>query len=542
MSSFRALLRADTRLSSLRPRASSRPPRSNPTAIPHCLRFNSSVSAQTAPSTSPESTPAIENAHRSLIESDIHQFLDPEVIHDYKTENKSTNANYQRLRQLSDEVLQNQKDVNLLQGQIHRLRRGLRATQKVVEGGPWLILKNWNFNPHPGKEEVTFENGFLRVGQRKIPNMWLRDNCQCSSCIHGDTKQRLLDTFSIPENISIKTCAEFRTYMDVTWSDGHRSQYDKELLNAAVRDPRSRAEVRQGYPDRIFTWGSEIANNKPTQPWLKPGVSTTTFSAEGCKTDDDLILHVLHKIRRYGFCYISNVDATPEATENLLQRIAFIRETHYGGFYDFTADLAKADTAYTNIALPAHTDNTYFSDPAGLQAFHLLSHTEGEGGASLLVDGFKAAETLLAEDKDAYHVLATVNVHAHASGNAGISIQPYRGFPVLEHDVDTGNLLRVRWNTSDRAGIELPVEDVDKWYAAARKFDAILKRKENEYWEQLQPGTVLVFDNWRVLHGRSEFTGKRRICGAYINRDDWISRWKMLHFGKEEVLGKLATS
>lgn len=25
----------------------------------------------------------------------------------------------------------------------------------------------------------------------------------------------------------------------------------------------------------------------------------------------------------------------------------------------------------------------------------------------------------------------------------------------------------------------------------------------------------LVFDNWRVLHGRSAFTGKRRMCGGY---------------------------
>jgi trimethyllysine dioxygenase len=235
------------------------------------------------------------------------------------------------------------------------------------------------------------------------------------------------------------------------------------------------------------------------------------------------------------------VRPTPHATESLLRRIAFIRETHYGAFYDFTADLAKADTAYTNIALPAHTDNTYFSDPAGLQAFHLLSHADGSGGASLLVDGFRAAETLRAEDRDAYRVLSTVDVHAHASGNAGISIMPYRGFPVLEHDGATGALLRVRWNGSDRAGVALPLEEVGAWYAAARKFDAILKRKENEYWEQLQPGTVLVFDNWRVLHGRSAFTGKRRLCGGYVNRDDWISRYKMLHFGKKAVLGRLAS-
>lgn len=31
-----------------------------------------------------------------------------------------------------------------------------------------------------------------------------------------------------------------------------------------------------------------------------------------------------------------------------------------GTFWDFTSDLAKGDTAYTTLALGAHTDNTYF--------------------------------------------------------------------------------------------------------------------------------------------------------------------------------------
>jgi trimethyllysine dioxygenase len=138
-----------------------------------------------------------------------------------------------------------------------------------------------------------------------------------------------------------------------------------------------------------------------------------------------------------------------------------------GGFYDFTADLASKDTAYTSIALDAHTDNTYFSDPAGLQAFHLLSHTEGEGGASLLVDGFKAAQDLANQDPEAYNLLSTVNVHAHASGNDGISIQPYRAFPVLLHDPYIHHLVQVRWNSSDRAAIDMPLEEVQKWYDAA---------------------------------------------------------------------------
>jgi trimethyllysine dioxygenase len=139
-----------------------------------------------------------------------------------------------------------------------------------------------------------------------------------------------------------------------------------------------------------------------------------------------------------------------------------------GGFYDFTADLASGDTAYTQLGIGAHTDNTYFSDPAGLQMFHLLSHTDGEGGASQLVDGFGAADELLREDPESYAILSTVRINCHASGGKDSSIQPFQTFPVLVHDAE-GVLAQVRWNTTDRATIDMPIEEVAKWYDAARQ-------------------------------------------------------------------------
>ena len=43
---------------------------------------------------------------------------------------------------------------------------------------------------------------------------------------------------------------------------------------------------------------------------------------------------------------------SPEPTRSLLEKIAFIRVTHYGGFYVFEPDLSIADTAYTPEYLP----------------------------------------------------------------------------------------------------------------------------------------------------------------------------------------------
>ncbi len=39
----------------------------------------------------------------------------------------------------------------------------------------------------------------------------------------------------------------------------------------------------------------------------------------------------------------------------------------------------------------------------------------------------------------------------------------------------------------------------------------------------LEPGNILTFDNWRLLHGRSAFTGYRQLCGGYHNREDFES-------------------
>jgi trimethyllysine dioxygenase len=151
------------------------------------------------------------------------------------------------------------------------------------------------------------------------------------------------------------------------------------------------------------------------------------------------------------------------------------------------------DTAYTSLALPAHTDTAYFTDPAGLQMFHLLSHTEGSGGKSLLVDGFKAARTLAEENPPSTLMLGKREISWHASGNEGITIAPSRRFPILNlarNFLQNKQVSQVRWNNDDRAIVPLG-PNTEKWYNAARKFDEILKRKDMEYWAQLEPGRPL---------------------------------------------------
>ncbi|RDL39362.1 Trimethyllysine dioxygenase [Venustampulla echinocandica] len=370
-----------------------------------------------------------------------------------------------------------------------------------------------------------------------LPHMWLRDNCRCNKCVNQDTMQRAFDTFAIPEKVRPNKVVTEARGLRVEWShDKHSSLYPwdwilKYIPKSATVCDENEKPISMSEDPRIY-WGAEIKSNPPSVHYDEimagdAGVGTWT-----------------DKIRRYGFCYVDGCPVSPEKTQQLLERIAFIRVTHYGGFYDFTADLTMKDTAYTTLALPAHTDTTYFTDPAGLQMFHLLSHEEGSGGESLLVDGFHAARTLEKEDPDSYKVLSRRPITWHASGNEGITITPAMKFPVFNieapsrwDDSKKSHLIQVRWNNDDRGPIH-PILS-PKWYAAARKWNDILNRKDIEYWAQLEPGRPLIFDNWRVLHGRSAFTGKRRICGGYVNHDDYISRWRNTNFSREEALSQI---
>lgn len=245
--------------------------------------------------------------------------------------------------------------------------------------------------------------------------------------------------------------------------------------------------------------------------------------------------------------------------------------THYltdviaGGFWEFTSDLEKKDSAYTQMALEAHTDTTYFTDPAGLQAFHLLSHQNGTGGASLLVDGFRAAEILRTESPKDFDTLCEIKIRSHASGNDGIHIMPDCVFPVItlqaSDSSEPGLLLprlsSVRWNNDDRAALPpMDPQKVTDFYRASKKWVEILRRDELQYWEQLRPGRPIsklfshfcwnglgrlpltetkVFDNWRMLHGRSAFTGSRRMCGGYSTFGRILDAYPFLQYIKGRV-------
>ncbi|WRT68900.1 trimethyllysine dioxygenase [Kwoniella shivajii] len=353
-------------------------------------------------------------------------------------------------------------------------------------------------------------------------NYFLFDHCRCPKCYHQQTKQRLKTLSEIPSDVHPTSVKVDKSGVNLTWStsDSHQSSFPFEFLRRSAYDPPL-ASYRDDTEGRVL-WNSTIAQTPPTVLYDE----IMSEDKEGEKSGR-AILKLLNKVHDFGFCFINSVPATGEDTKELIEKVAPIRNTHYGGFWQFTADLSHGDLAYSNEGLPAHTDTTYFTDPAGLQIFHLLSHPSppGTGGTTLLVDGFYTASLLSTLYPTSYSLLSRLRVPAHASGSEGTPLRPPISQPAFRHD-GQGQMVQVRWNNEDRGvvGQGWTSDEVKGWYTAARRYDELNRSEDAEYWVQLNPGTVLVIDNWRVMHGRSPFTGSRTMCGAYVGADDWLSR------------------
>lgn len=406
------------------------------------------------------------------------------------------------------------------------------------QASPTPTLSHPTTAPSDGWVRVTWPSG--KKGD--FHPLWLRDHCRCPDCYHPVTKQRLLDTFSIPADVQPKEVVALPDGLRIVWPDQHTSLFPWTWLERQAYEPKTRSRELTfqtsglGHGSEASEkqlWGAEIASVRPTVEY------------DGVMQSDSVVLDWLNNIDKYGFSFVSGVPATPEATEALVRRIAFIRETHYGGFWDFTSDLAHGDTAYTDIALGAHTDTTYFTDPAGLQLFHLLHHYSPTptdfvdkytgaplGGSSLLVDGFYAAKQLHDRHPELYDILRTVRFRGHSAGDDSTLIAPLlNGYSVFEHDPVTDALVMIRYNNSDRSALHVPPDQLEGVYEALRTWNAIITDAQTEYWFPLQPGVAMIFDNHRVLHGRSQFVGSRRLCGAYVPHDDYRSRLSVLRHG-----------
>ncbi len=351
--------------------------------------------------------------------------------------------------------------------------------------------------------EVTWSDGVVS----RFPWLWLRDHAHDDDTMHPVTQQRQLFTARVPRGLRGLSSDVVDGALHVTWDMLEPTSVLPISFLATYRFPRvARAAV-----------------DVPVTLWNAASLTTPTVAHDLVMHTDAGLAQWLTYTLQYGFCIVTGTPATAEATEALLRRVAYIRETIFGGFWEFQADMSKADTAYTTLELRGHTDGTYSADAPGCQLLHCLEFV-GTGGESTMVDAFAIARRMESEHPDLFEAFSSMMVPGQYIGD-GAHLMAAR--PVFRHD-HTGRLVQVSFNNYDRAPFLLAEADMLTFYDALRVFEELANDPAMQWRHVLAPGEAMLFDNWRVLHGRAAYTGLRRMCGGYINREDLESRLRQL--------------
>ncbi|CAB4549029.1 MAG: trimethyllysine dioxygenase [Actinomycetes bacterium] len=356
---------------------------------------------------------------------------------------------------------------------------------------------------HDDRLELGWDDGVTS----SHPWIWLRDHAHDEATLHPVTQQRQLWTAGLSVDLAPAAAADVEgDELVVVWADGDRAALPVAFLERFRAPSAPTARIDR---DRVL-WDADAIRDTPR------------IDHDEVMEADDGVTRWLELVARYGFCIVTGTPATAEATEALARRVGYVRETIFGGFWEFTADMSKADTAYTNLELRPHTDGTYSHDAPGLQMLHCL-YFDGEGGESTMVDGFRIAQELRDRSPEQYALLASVAIPGQYLGD-GSHLVAAR--PVFRHD-HTGELVQVSFNNADRAPFVLPHDEMVAVYRALQAFDLLANDLSLQWRHVLRPGEALLFDNWRVLHGRTAYTGTRRLCGAYLNHEDFESRLRL---------------
>ena len=290
--------------------------------------------------------------------------------------------------------------------------------------------------------------------------------------------------------------------------DGHQAVFTRSWLSSqTLAEPDARSE------DAKRLWSArDFPAGPPQAPW------------QSYIGSDAVRLRCLRDLLSTGFMLLTGVPECPGAVLDVAASFGYVRETNYGRLFDVRVEARPANLANTGLAISPHTDNPYRDPAPTIQLLHCLTNA-ATGGESGLLDGFRAAAQLRAEDPAAFECLTRTTVtFAYADATADLRATK----PMIEVNPD-GLIRGVRYNSRSMqpmrprpgAAPAEAAEEMREFYTAYRAFAAIMLRPYLTIRIGLAAGDCMVFDNTRVLHSRTGFAaaGERHLQGCYADVD-----------------------
>jgi gamma-butyrobetaine dioxygenase len=351
---------------------------------------------------------------------------------------------------------------------------------------------------------LRFEDG--RLGE--LHRFALRDACPCAECRHPVSGQRLFESTAVVPEAKIASARVEPRGLAVEWADGHASLFPDGWLEAEA------AAGRGGRPRRALTlWGAELQGSIPA----------AAYSAVASDTGE--LRRFLAAVAGLGFGVLRGAPREDGEVARVAELFTYVRETNYGRVFDVEVKVDAMNLADTSMALSLHTDNAYRVPTPTVQLLQCLV-SDVAGGETALADGFRAVETLSESAPEHLATLARTPIR-FAYRDAAAELEA--DVPVIELDPD-GSPRAVHVNNRSKG---IPVGDparVAEWYDAYFELLRLIEAPDAQVAFRLEPGDVVVFDNLRILHGRTGFSGEgaRRLQGCYADRDGLLSTLAVL--------------
>jgi len=345
----------------------------------------------------------------------------------------------------------------------------------------------------------------------EFASIWLRDNLPEDRDRHSG--QRLVDVTELPDEPLIRAAALTDTSVRIVWEQESRaSTFELDWLYEHARGPLRPLE--QQARQWLEAQGLDARRDFAWQP-------LAVLAA-----DPQARLHWLTRLLQEGLAFLSEVPAVEAGILEATRIIGRVAETNYGLVFDVRAVPQPENLAYSDRGLGLHTDNPYREPVPGFQALHTLIAAP-DGGESLFADGFALAEHLRQSAPRAFAILAHTAVpFRYRSRQAELWAER----PLIQLDC-RGAVVAVHYNSRSIAPLRLPADQCRAFYAAYRRFGALLREARFQLSTLMQPGELAVFDNQRILHGRTGFASARHarhLRGCYLTRDSVYSETALL--------------
>ena len=346
----------------------------------------------------------------------------------------------------------------------------------------------------------------LRDGpaETPLPALWLRARSPDPSQRDRVTGQRLMNPHLLPEDLALTQARLDGSKLHLAFSDGFSGWFDvPELITGAT--------LSEGCPPPI-PWQADL-DPQPVYPWRD-------------LADDAVLYRALRDFITLGFVLVHGTPTQPDAILGIARHFGFVRDTNFGAFFEVYSRPDSNDLAYRPVALGPHTDNPYRTPVPGIQLLQCLQN-ETSGGLSMLVDSLAVAAQLRREDPDGFALLARVPLRFEFRDPETCLVAVK---PMIELD-GSGEMIGVHYSPKLDEVPLMSDADTRHYQRARKRLATLLQDPLYELRFKLDPGQMMMFDNNRVLHGRTAFDpseGHRQLQGCYIDRDGPRSRYRVL--------------